>query len=121
MLRKLTKLYWGSGFGGWGRWVKDCEDRFLFLNSKYKFGNDGRCVPSQLFKTSGFWNSLIYVKDDVPWIRFRVHDGCRVRFWRDKWCIQSVLLNLFPNLYLLERRQQAFFAENLLIISGRVM
>lgn len=115
MLRNLTKLYWGSGFGGWRRRVKDCGDRFLFLNISWVMMAgvcQANCLKlmgfgTQLF-TSGFWNSIISVKDDVvPWIRFRVHDGCRVRFWHDKWCGQSMLLNLF--------------AENLLIISGRVM
>ena len=84
--------------------------------------NDGWCIPSQLFKASRLWKSILSVKDDFfPWICFRVHDGCRVRFWHDEWRGQSAFLNLFSNLYFLDRRQQAVVAYNFLIIRGLVV
>ena len=75
-----------------------------------------------MFKASRFWKSILSVKDDFfPWIRYRVRDGHRVRFWHDEWCGQSAFLTLFPNLYLLDRRQQAVVADNFLITSGQVV
>lgn len=46
--------------------------------------------------------------------------GSQVRFCHDKWCGQSMFLIIFPNLYLLEKRKQAFVAGNL-ITGGRVV
>lgn len=75
-----------------------------------------------MFKASGFWKSIISVKDAFfPWIRFRVHDGRRVLFWHDEWCGQSTFITLFPNIYLLDRRQQAVVADNFLITGGQVV
>ena len=69
-----------------------------------------------------FWKSILSVKDDFfPCIRFRVRDECRVRFRHDEWRGQSSFLTLFPNLYLLDRSQQAVVADNLLITGGQVV
>lgn len=70
----LGKWLWRVGELGQVLWRR-------ILIPKYKLGNDGWCVPSQLFKTSGFWKSILSVKDDfVLWIRFRVHMAVRFAF-----------------------------------------
>ena len=46
------------------------------------------------------------------WIRYRVHDGLRVKFWQNEWFGQLVFANQFPNLFLLDHRQQGFVADN---------
>ena len=44
-------------------------------------------------------------------VRYRAHDGQGIKFWHDEWCGQQVLSQQFPNLYLLDRRQLAFIAD----------
>lgn len=50
-----------------------------------------------------------------------MHNDDRVHFWHDEWCGQVVLHNLFPNLFLMDNRQQVFVAENFKLSSGRIV
>lgn len=52
-----------------------------------------------------YGKSILSVKADFDQrIRFRVHDEKRVRFWHDVRSGQFVMLSLFPNPYLKDRR-----------------
>lgn len=52
-----------------------------------------------------YGKSILSVKADFDQrIRYRVHDGKLVKFWHDVECGQFVMLSLFPNLYLIDRR-----------------
>eukprot|EP00268_Persea_americana_P068005 TRINITY_DN9424_c0_g7_i1.p1 TRINITY_DN9424_c0_g7~~TRINITY_DN9424_c0_g7_i1.p1 ORF type:complete len:116 (-),score=30.54 TRINITY_DN9424_c0_g7_i1:1365-1712(-) len=65
------------------------------------------------------FGSLISVKVDFShWFHYKVHGGCQISFWHDEWCGQLVLHHQFPNLYLLDGRQQAFVAENVCFVGG---
>ena len=65
------------------------------------------------YKASGIWKSILSVKDDfVPLVHCRAHNGRRIRFWNDEWCGQTVLYHQFPNLFMLDKRQNAFVIYN---------
>eukprot|EP00268_Persea_americana_P010076 TRINITY_DN14058_c1_g1_i2.p1 TRINITY_DN14058_c1_g1~~TRINITY_DN14058_c1_g1_i2.p1 ORF type:complete len:132 (-),score=16.27 TRINITY_DN14058_c1_g1_i2:80-475(-) len=60
-----------------------------------------------------FLYSLLRIQDDFAyWICYKVHNGHRVKFWHDEWCGQFVFKTQFPNLFLVDRRQEAFVAKN---------
>ena len=111
----LGKWLWRIGEPTQGLW---CQ----ILIQKYKGGNNGWDVPSRISNASGFWKSILSVKEDfIRQIHYRVHDGHRISFWHDEWCGKNVLYSIFPNLYLLDRRQKAFVAENFQLLGGAVV
>ena len=54
------------------------------------------------------------------WVRYKVRDGQCIKFWHNEWCGQQVLSQQFPNLYLLDRQQHAFIAEQFEFMGGSV-
>ena len=85
-------------------------------------GKEGWCVSKVSFKALGIWKSVLSVKGDFDqWIRYRVHDGKRIRLWHDKYCGQASLKDLFPLLYMLDRHQEAVVADKFLFLGGSVV
>ena len=44
-------------------------------------------------------------------VAFKVGDGRRVRFWKDRWCGDEALSISFPSLYALSTSKEAWVAE----------
>jgi hypothetical protein len=44
--------------------------------------------------------------------RFEVRDGVRTKFWHDLWCGDTVLNEVFPNLFGIARVKDASVADN---------
>lgn len=81
------------------------------LICKYKLGIGGWFIPRQDQRVLGLWKSVLFVQVEF--------DSC-IRY--GVWCGGQLLLyNQFPNLYLLERRQQTFVAENYCTMGGDIV
>ena len=79
-------------------------------------------MPNQVHYASGLWKSILSVKSEFDErIRYRVHNGRRVKFWHDVWCGQQALHSLFPNIYLLERRHHAMVADYYHYVGGSIV
>jgi len=50
--------------------------------------------------------------------RFEVGDGERIRFWHDLWCGDSVLKEVFPDLFGIARVKDASVADNMEVLGG---
>jgi hypothetical protein len=50
--------------------------------------------------------------------RFEVGDGERTRFWHDLWCGDSVLKEVFPDLFGIARVKDASVADNMEVLGG---
>ena len=44
-----------------------------------------------------------------------------IQFWHDEWCGQSNLKNLYPSLYVFDKRPYAFIADNFQLLGGYVV
>jgi hypothetical protein len=53
-------------------------------------------------------------------IRYEVGDGGRTRFWHDLWCGDTVLKEVFPDLFGIARVKDAFVADNMEILGGSI-
>jgi hypothetical protein len=53
-------------------------------------------------------------------LRYEVGDGSRTRFWHDLWCGDTVLKEVFPDLYGIARVKDASMADNMEILGGSV-
>ena len=52
--------------------------------------------------------------------RLHLGTGAKIRFWKDAWCSTSVLLDLFPSLFLIASNKDATVAEVMEVsVSGR--
>lgn len=81
----LGKWLWRMCDSSQGLWKQ-------ILIGKCKIGRDAWSVLIQNSKASGFWKSIISIKNDLDqWIRYRVHDGHRISFCHDQWCGQPNL------------------------------
>eukprot|EP00268_Persea_americana_P009387 TRINITY_DN13775_c0_g1_i3.p1 TRINITY_DN13775_c0_g1~~TRINITY_DN13775_c0_g1_i3.p1 ORF type:complete len:207 (-),score=26.83 TRINITY_DN13775_c0_g1_i3:75-695(-) len=111
----LGKWLWRVGELGHGLWKQ-------ILICKYKLTNDGWYVPNQFSKLSGFWKSILYVKEELfQWIRYKARNGVLSRFWQDEWCGHNSLASQFSNLFLLDQRQHALVSDCFCHLGGRVV
>jgi hypothetical protein len=53
-------------------------------------------------------------------LRFEVGDGSRIRFWHDLWCGDSILKEVFPDLFGIARVKDASVADNLESLGGSI-
>jgi hypothetical protein len=60
-------------------------------------------------RDSQFWAGLIKVKDEFLSLgKFKLGDGSQVRFWKDAWITPHPLKSIFPALYNIVRRKEAY-------------
>lgn len=75
----LGKWLWRLGNSFQGLWRQIIID-------KYQVSREGWCVSKLAYKASGIWKSVLSFKGDFDrWIRYRIHDGKRIRSWHDEW------------------------------------
>jgi hypothetical protein len=53
-------------------------------------------------------------------LRYEVGDGIRTRFWHDLWCGDTVLKEVFPDLFGIARVKDASVADNMEILGGSI-
>lgn len=58
--------------------------------------------------------------DFVKEINFKIGDGGKIRFWKDSWCKDSLLMTNFPNLYNIVTNKDALVKDYIVGVNGLV-
>ena len=78
------------------------------LRNKY-LGNKSLTQAQYMPEDSQFWAGLMMVKREFLSLgKFDLGDGSQVRFWEDSWIRPRPLKSLFPALYNIVRRKNAY-------------
>jgi hypothetical protein len=93
--RKVVEAKYGSERGGW------C--------SKVGVGSHGRGLWKFISKEWHYFSNFIKL---IP------GDGSKISFWREAWCGNSPLSEVFPGLFSLASNKEATIADNFDVVSG---
>jgi hypothetical protein len=67
----------------------------------------------------GLWKNIRKGWDTFKhYVRFEVGSGSRVLFWKDVWCGERPLMNVFPALFAIVCAKDAWVEENMVIVNG---
>jgi len=70
----------------------------------------------------GVWKSIRRGWDAfAAHVRYEIGNGSKVLFWHDVWCGEISLKNLFPDLFLIARRKDAWVEENMQRHNGTIL
>lgn len=63
----------------------------------------------------GVWKGICKgVGSFFRYVRFRVNNGKRVRFWHDPWCGAVPLYHLFPSCYSMAKNKRGFMNNHMI-------
>lgn len=67
------------------------------------------------------WNSILSVSTEFEnCVRYRAHNGLRLKFWKDIWCGNSSLKHQFPSLFMVDTGKQSLIADKFQVLGGKV-
>ena len=105
------------------RYTKEPEALWkTMIESKYGDLGEGWCTRVvRGTEGKGLWK---YIRRGWEvfqrYTRLHLGTGVKIRFWKDAWCSTSVLLDLFPSLFLIASNKDATVAEVMKVsVSGR--
>lgn len=95
--------------------------RQIIVN-KYRVHNKGWLLPMLQGKISGIWKSVLLEMTEFDnCIQYGLSNGQKINFWNEIWCGYSTLKNLFPQVFMVVRDNDAFISNHFYILGERVV